>query len=51
MSGTKTVSVKLPISLYEKLRQYMKKRGYLTESEAVRDIIREKLEHNGFDKG
>jgi len=45
LSENKTVriSVRIPQTLYEKLLEYMKTKGYIDISETIRDIIREKL--------
>jgi len=46
-----TVSVKLPKPLYEKLLEYKRRKNFAHISEAVRAILREFFEHNGFNEG
>ncbi|WFO75593.1 hypothetical protein J4526_01520 [Desulfurococcaceae archaeon MEX13E-LK6-19] len=38
----KKITVRLPISLYNKLEEIMKEEGYKSEAEAIRGLIREK---------
>jgi spore coat protein CotF len=37
----------LPLEWKEKIRNYMKQKGYISESDLVRDLIREKVIEGG----
>ena len=46
--GTKRMTVELSEKDYDKFQIFITKNGYITQSDALRTIIREKIEENKY---